>query len=286
MKNLLNRYTVEEIEDSFIENLGKKVITCSYHYDDIYRKWRREHIIDGESIYRILHRVLENNIGKSFDQAFSYFCKKVPKRYQKKFLREFEYIDPYYIIDEDGNIQNNDWYNKKPDTKISIKSEDYKVELFHKHTGHNIDWFEEVQETEKIEYKIRGKVYYTTTKKGPILYYIFVGKGGFWNRQPAWKSYIAYKKDFIPKIVKGWEKTFDSKDDPEYKKLISELSKKKKKIKKQKQLEIQEREYIMLSKKRIRTSKKKKEVNNNTILAQGFDLKTSFRGVQKPYISN
>lgn len=41
----------------------------------------------------------------------------------------------------------------------------------------------------------------------------------------------------------------------------------------------------MLSKRELELQKEK-EVNNNTILAQVFDLKISFRGVQKPYISN
>ena len=47
--------------------------------------------------YKLSKRIIENNIGKSFDLAFSYYCSKVEKRYQDIFLNEFK-IDEVDLI--------------------------------------------------------------------------------------------------------------------------------------------------------------------------------------------
>jgi len=64
--------------------------------------------------YKLVFRILNNNINKSFDLAFSYYCKKVDKQHQYLFLREFEYqnIHRYfknrgYWIDENKIIRYN-----------------------------------------------------------------------------------------------------------------------------------------------------------------------------------
>lgn len=52
-------------------------------------------------------RILHHYIGKSFDEAFSYYCSKVPQRFQYLFLKEFE--EPFsrwneWSLDENKNI--------------------------------------------------------------------------------------------------------------------------------------------------------------------------------------
>lgn len=106
----------------------------SKHYLSWFYRYNRKY-------YIIVNRILENNIGKSFDLAFSYYCKKVNKQYQYLFLEEFqERRWSYYYVDEFGNIQYNNSYieTKKP---IIIPSKDYQYELVHKITGkkHN-EW--------------------------------------------------------------------------------------------------------------------------------------------------
>jgi len=57
--------------------------------------------------YKAKDRILHHYIGKSFDDAFSYYCKLVPKHYQHLFLEEFE--TPFsrwsgWSLDENKNI--------------------------------------------------------------------------------------------------------------------------------------------------------------------------------------
>lgn len=57
--------------------------------------------------YKVKDRVLHHYIGKSFDEAFSYYCTLVPKNYQILFLKEFE--NPFsrwneWSLDESKNI--------------------------------------------------------------------------------------------------------------------------------------------------------------------------------------
>jgi hypothetical protein len=57
--------------------------------------------------YKVRDRILHHYIGKSFDDAFSYYCTKVPAQYQKLFLEEFE--NPFsrwseWSLDESKNI--------------------------------------------------------------------------------------------------------------------------------------------------------------------------------------
>ena len=75
--------------------------------------------------YEIIERLLDNNIGKSFDSTFSYYCKQVPKYQQHLFLekllefnRGYRYRPDFYV-DNIGNIQRYD-YNKKKIIKINL----------------------------------------------------------------------------------------------------------------------------------------------------------------------
>ena len=89
------------------------------------RKWwhYKDPKIGDYGVRDIIERVIKNNLGKSFDMAFHYYCTLVPIHMQHWFLKEFEpktkpwlmYWNFYYI-DNEGIIQ--EW--KKERTKKSI----------------------------------------------------------------------------------------------------------------------------------------------------------------------
>lgn len=76
------------------------------------------HKVDGYYPWKRIDRILENNIGKSFDGAFSYYCRKSPK-YQQKLFEETinrnwsRRWGKDYIVDENGLIQGNPDRHKK-----------------------------------------------------------------------------------------------------------------------------------------------------------------------------
>jgi hypothetical protein len=73
-------------------------------------------------------RIIANNIGKSFDLAFHYFCTKVRFQDQKYFFRHFETLGSFrwrhyrsYYIDDLGLIQENKVERKKrPITILTV----------------------------------------------------------------------------------------------------------------------------------------------------------------------
>jgi len=78
-----------------------------------------------------IERVIKKFLGKSFDDAFSYYCTLVPLYEQEKFLKEFEpyrgYYQNNYIVDDNRNIVlNPDRYinKKKP---VTLYSSDYTI---------------------------------------------------------------------------------------------------------------------------------------------------------------
>jgi hypothetical protein len=63
-------------------------------------------IKNNQDAWTLVHRIIKNNIGKSFDSAFSYYCKHVSKHLQYVFLAEFEHPRCNdYLVNEFGNIQ-------------------------------------------------------------------------------------------------------------------------------------------------------------------------------------
>lgn len=131
-------------------------------------------------------------MGKSFDEAFSYFCTLVPKHEQSEFLREFENAygcyEPDYIIDNNGNIQinKNSYWNKK------IKDKSKESVIFY-----SIDYEEGWYNT------ITKKVY--NHKEFSRLHY---------DMFPT--------KNFIEIVISGFSKEFESKKDKEYIRLMKE----------------------------------------------------------------
>lgn len=196
--------------------------------------------------YKIEQRVLKNNIGKSFALAFSYYCKKVKPRYQDLFLKNFQekYWRYYrgfgldYIIDENGNIQ--DIREEKPKKEISIKFNNYQIEIRHKLTGHPRKHFEDVYSYREIDTKKYKKYYYwaITRKIDGVFHYFekdkflhleYVGKYGG-KTVPLHQRYTAKESDFIPVCISGSIKYFDSKQNREFQRYNAELEKSKKSI--------------------------------------------------------
>jgi len=77
-------------------------------WGNMYDLHRFDHPLSMRAKYhKIKDRILHHYIGKSFDDAFSYYCTKVPAQYQKLFLEEFE--NPFsrwseWSLDENKNI--------------------------------------------------------------------------------------------------------------------------------------------------------------------------------------
>jgi len=77
-------------------------------YKDMYNLGRFDHPLSMRTkYYKVKERILYHYIGKPFDEAFSHFCKIVPKHYQSLFLEEFE--SPFsrwneWKLDENKNI--------------------------------------------------------------------------------------------------------------------------------------------------------------------------------------
>lgn len=95
--------------------------------------------VQGKIIWAFLDRFLEGSIGKKFDEAYSKFCKiasKLPDKHYY-FMREFESNRPYYFIDSDGLIQENNWWKRthKKKEPYVFESADFTSSYFDKRTG-------------------------------------------------------------------------------------------------------------------------------------------------------
>lgn len=87
-----------------------------------------------ESPWKRAEWILKKNIGKSFDDAFSYYCTFVEKHEQRYFLREFQpryWHTPDYIIDNQKRIQVNPDRYKRKKKPIVFRSFDYKEGYYH-----------------------------------------------------------------------------------------------------------------------------------------------------------
>lgn len=97
--------------------------------------------------YSLSNRIIKNNIGKSFDMAFHYYCNSINKRYQYIFLdqfRKYRHYKPIFYIDENGIICKNEFSRNKPKSVI-FKSFDYKEK--------NDTVFKKNKDTGKFEYQ-------------------------------------------------------------------------------------------------------------------------------------
>jgi hypothetical protein len=148
MKNLVNKISdVEQAEA--VENLydGKNLKQDKSHYRSIY------HTVDGISLFKRIKYIIESNIGKSFDIAFSNFCEQVPVYQQKFFMQEFDkkrwqnYCSYYYYIDKQGNIQK--YKEPRLKQKAIFYSDDYLKENNEVISGFKLE-FSSVKDPEYI----------------------------------------------------------------------------------------------------------------------------------------
>ena len=172
------------------------------------------------SPYNISEVIIKSNVGKSFDMAFHYYCTKVDKQHQHLFLDKFNQNRNWsygYFVDKQGLIQ--EVPHKKYKKPIYIQSQDYKVELRHKVTGHKKSEFKEVKK------KISKYTYV-------VDYYAYGEENnGFYGKmKPINERYRAKESDFESIVVKGWIKHFESKNDPRFKRYMAEKVKSFKKL--------------------------------------------------------
>lgn len=183
MKNLKPHIDILEDPDDIISIIDEKPLA----WWERYNARSENHKVDDVWPWRRVQRIAKSYIGKPFDDAFSKYCKQVPKYQQHIFLEEFTPKNYHYwrykqyIIDDDGNIQLNE--AKKAKKRYIYQSDDFRTERRHKKTG----------------------------KKYPEYY---------WTKKGIKES------DYQHVIVSGYELQFDSKT-PEYRRLISEQLKRK-----------------------------------------------------------
>lgn len=215
---------------------------------------------DGISPWKRSTYILEDHVGKSFDKAFSVWCKQTPKFQQHFFL---EQIDPredcrtrrwsfnWYYVDSNGIIRKrkNIFPWRKSERTVTFKSDDYKTELRHKITGLPQKSLSH-SELRALFPKEKDKDYYQLRK--------------------------LHDAQYEPVCVEGWIKTFKNARDPEYQRLQAERL--------QKQELNRRREKKARSEKAYRFTHETEEqraeritANFFKILKHGFDPETSFR---------
>lgn len=265
MKNLIKRIPLEELEKFPIGQISLKPTK-----EDRERSWRHRkndwHPIKNIYPNKRAERLLEKYVGKCIDDAFTQFCKEVPKYQQHIFFREFDISQKWkvrgryqakYFIDSQRRIQK--YKDDDYGGPYYFSSEDYKVELFHKDTGHPKEDFEVVRSEDYPYWKILGYDYGT---KHPM--------------KPINERYRAQKSDFVPIVVKGFQLRFKSKDNPLLQQLIQERRKLKKRAYKAAKKAQAKKAYSFISQTELQ-KKKDKERDLIKIMAHGFDPITSFR---------
>jgi len=214
------------------------------------------HKVNGYFPYTHAIRIIKHYMGKSFNDAFTHFCKIVPKYQQHQFFERFKektykhgrYIECY--IDENGNIQSHKNLNecKGPYT---FKSKDYKER-----------W------VKKIEYytfnELLGLKHKSVWYKAPKIYNNIY--------EIPWRDKSIYKKE----IISGEILSFDNKYDSKLIQLKSEKRQSDKKNIKELKLARKVKQYSFLttSEKLKKASKEKDIITRDRF---GFD-DDSFKG--------
>lgn len=217
--------------------------------------------------YDIAKRVIKKYLGKSFDDAFSYYCTLVPKYMQHIFLEEFQplrrswYRQAYYINSDKIICENKS--NRRKRYPLIVQSPDYTFVEIHKVTGHKKSDFKPIY--------AEGKYTYYHIKP---LYYEY-GTDTF-HMKPLSERYTAKEDDFVKRTLTGWKREFYSRNDPyykRYKRIANQLWKKKHeadRIEREQKLQ----EALRLKEEEL---KLKKLQNETKIIKHGFDPITSFR---------
>ena len=279
MKNLIQTKDLETLNDLPKKITGRKLHKLNHSWKSYGKS--TYHSVDNVYPFKRIDRILEKFLGQHVNDAFSYYCKQVPLYQQKEFWeylqRDLKYSWVFYFYNSEGIIIKKD---KRVKRNYAIKSDDYTTELRHRVTGHKKTDFEKIFEQFKKVVKYGDKKQYESiyTINGDFLYYEYGAKK--WREKPAYCRYIAYDSDFIPVIIQGYYKTFESDKDPRY---VRHYAEKAKQIKKEHKLwkkknkeESLEKLRLMYEKEKERREKEKQE-NLLKIIKHGFDPITSFR---------
>lgn len=205
--------------------------------DGWYSKKGTYHKVDGVYPWKRVKRMLRGAVGRPFAEIFSEYCKQVPYYQQRYFLEEF---------DEDmrGRWRNHYYIDEQGLIQRTQDENTYKGPYVFR----SIDCVYE-------------KRHIVTGKKCP---------------EYTWHIKNFKESDYHYVLVQGWTKTFESKNDPEYKRLMSE-----------KMMALRKERYARwhkppLSDEEFRKILKEKELKERAedlvkIIAHGFDPITSFR---------
>lgn len=276
------------------------------NFHEKWRRYRLDRTFGHRNPYFTARKIAKKYIGKSYNDAFSYFCKNVRLEHQKKFVGYFGEYDEY-LIDDNGLIQINPRYLPKiNERKRTFKSNDVEYITIHKESGIDKKLFKPVEVIvgykESFEYRWDYEKKWNSEKKQifvtkPIYKQIgweYMGKSDY-HVLPIYKRIFAKDDYFITVVNKGIELKFDSPKDPTLIRLKTEKAKydrlqfiaKYKNdvtnwdfiLKQGEQRLIKANEDRLLSEKEMQ--KKLKFENDLVILAHGFDPETSFRTVRK-----
>lgn len=201
------------------------------------------HPVDGVHPWKRINRILKASVGKKFDVVFHDYCQQVPAYQQKLFLKEIEERMRW------DHYRYNSYYIDD-NGLIQRYKEDNQYKGPYK--------FYSIDCVIERRHKVTGK-------KEPEY---------TWNL----KNYNS--NDYEGVIVRGWVKMFDSKNDPEYKRLKAE-----KQVALDKAWEVKYGHKPM-SDEEYRKILKAKELKERAedlvkIQAHGFDPLTSFRKEKK-----
>lgn len=141
--------------EDFPTHIGsRKAVIVKYGY----WSFRRHHYpkVKNKSVWEFSQMVVNNYLGKSFNDAFNYYLKHtkhIPDRYNEFLHYNFEGRKPSYYIDEEGLIQKcvypiskwkQDWNDAHRPTKLyTFKSADYRTEIVHKQSGVTLEEMKE-----------------------------------------------------------------------------------------------------------------------------------------------
>lgn len=124
-----------KIDIEELDNLPTKLGRKEYLTEKFGNMWRLQrfdyHTLSdkNDDYWVIMHRIFKEFLGKSVDEAYSKYCKKV-KFYEKEWFwkefREDNWRTPQYIIDVNKNIQLNP-HRRQKRKKIIFRSLDFKT---------------------------------------------------------------------------------------------------------------------------------------------------------------
>lgn len=197
----------------------------------------------GLNTWAFMEYVIEKNIGKSFSQAFSYYCKFVNRQYQKYFLERFEnynsigrgYNERYWIDDNDiihdGSERLGRWYWRNNGPRNIFTSFDYKEVWLMKLTKNVYERNWKKMESEwKVRTKYEDKIVYKRSIEEIYLrpegwtYY-----DGENHKAVELKSVTGYKEENINRRSDRFKK-LRAEDDARYRKQQREEERLKKQI--------------------------------------------------------